>query len=222
VAGAVKSAVGDRSDQGADLVDDPADEIDPDVLKQVKRQAASFEHPQFDAPPGRRSVFGGHCAVVVALRSRGCKQPTGCKAAETVHLTLAGGRRRQVQDDAREAAEQEIDDAVATAQVRAARTAAGSGSGARGRSPLARRGRGRRLGCDSARAAAGASTGGAAAGGMAGGVIGGGGGSHKTVTMRAARRRTPRRSRTTPPAAGAAGPPARHRARPPEFHAERE
>jgi hypothetical protein len=36
VAGAVKSAVGDRSDEGADLGDDPADEIDPDVLKQVK------------------------------------------------------------------------------------------------------------------------------------------------------------------------------------------
>ncbi len=35
VAGAVKSAVGDRSDEGANLADDPADEIDPDVLKQV-------------------------------------------------------------------------------------------------------------------------------------------------------------------------------------------
>ena len=36
VAGAVKKAVGGRSDEGDDLGDNPADEIDPNTLKQVQ------------------------------------------------------------------------------------------------------------------------------------------------------------------------------------------
>ena len=103
MAGAVKSAVGDRSDEGADLGDNPADEIDPNVLKQVQR-AASFNDPRphhgphglpacLPCPPSRQAKTGW-------TDDRG-----GC----------AGGR--QVQDEAREAAEQEVDDAVSAAQV---------------------------------------------------------------------------------------------------------
>ena len=92
VASAVKSAVGDRSSEGGDLGDNPADEIDPDVLKQVTWVTTSYVQQS----PDER------------LRAR---------------------RPWQVQDDARAAAEQEIDDAVAAAQARARASAREAGAG---------------------------------------------------------------------------------------------
>ena len=60
VASAVKSAVGDRSDEGADL-DNPADEIDPNVLKQVVRPPfAAFDRAQLNF--GRGVVISADAA----------------------------------------------------------------------------------------------------------------------------------------------------------------
>ncbi len=68
VAGAVKSAVGDRSDEGADL-DDPAEEIDPDVLKQVK-YPTPFGERNYPCCSGMRQLSQSPAGIMIGTTRR--------------------------------------------------------------------------------------------------------------------------------------------------------